>query len=236
MLSELIAGLVISLVVYTGVSLLIARPSATPLDFLAATAPGYLFLQVAVGVFVLAILTPFRTISLVAFGWGYAVGLAFVAAPQLVGIGRRECIRQFEIRNLYPLSSILPRELLLCAVTFPAIAACEEVVFRGILKVPEPAVAVLQCLVYWAGSRTGAVGPAVPCAFLAALHQRTGSLGTVIGAHAAIQTLTGRLRSPGLFGSVYPLLEQARWKDLGSDWRKVAVELAAGVVLAGLAS
>ena len=234
--SDPIAGLVIGLVVYTAVSVLIARPAATPLDFLAATAPAYLLLQVAVGVFVLAILTLFRTISLVAFGWGYAIGLAFVAAPHVVGIGRRECIHKFEIRHLYPLSSILPRELLLCAVMFPAIAACEEVVFRGILKVPEPAVAVVQWLVYWAGSRTRAGGPAIPCAFLAALHQRTGSLGTVIGAHAAIQTLSGRLRSPGLFGGVYPLFEQAKWKDLGSDWRKVAVELAAGAVLVGLAS
>lgn len=234
--SEPIAGLVIGFVVYTAVSLLIARPSATPLNFLAATVPGYLVLQMAVAAFVLAILTPFRTISLVAFGWGYAVGVAFVAAPQLVGIARRECIHQFEIRNLYPLSSLLPRELLLCAVIFPAIAACEEVMFRGILKVPEPAVAVVQWLVYWAGSRTGAGGPAIPCAFLAALHQRTGSLGTVIGAHAAIQTLTGRLRSPGLFGGVYPLLEQAKWKDLGSDWRKGAVELAAGALLVWLAS
>ena len=234
--SGLTAGVVVGLVVYAAVSLLIARPSATPLDFLAATAPAYLLLQVAVAVFVLAILTPFPANSPVAFGWGYGMGLAFVAAPQLVGIARRECIHQFEIRNLYPLSSILPRDLLLCAVVFPIIAACEEVVFRGILKVPEPAVAVAQWLVYWAGSRTGAGGPAIPCAFLAALHQRADSLGTVVGAHAAIQTLTGRLRSPGLFGGVYPLLEQAKWKDLGLNWRKVVVELAAGALLVGLAS
>jgi len=231
-----LARLFVGLVLYTVVSVFVRHPSLTPLDFLEATAATYLLLQVTVAIFILAILAPLPVISVRAFAWGYVAGLAFVASPHLVGIARRECIHQFEIRNLYRLSSILPRELLLCGVTFPAIAACEEVVFRGILEVPEPAVAVAQWLVYWAGSRSGVSGPALSCAFVAALHQRTGLLGAVIGAHAAIQTLTGRLRSPGLFGRVYPLLEQAKWRDLGPAWRKTAVELAVGAVLVWLAS
>ena len=233
--SDPIARLIIALVLYTAVSLSVRRPSPTALDFLDATAPGFLLLQVAVAVLVLAILAPFPVITAAALGWGYAAGLAFVGVSHLVGIARRECIHQFEIRNLYPMGSILPRELLLCGVAFPAIAICEEVVLRGVLHAPEPAVAAAQWLVYLAGSRTGLGGSVTSCVFLAALHERTGSLGVVVGAHAALQTLTGRLRSPGLFGSVYPLLEQAKWKNLAPSWRKAAVELAAGAFMIALA-
>ena len=101
------------------------------------------------------------------------------------------------------------------------------------MHLPEPVVAAAQWLVYLAGSRTGVSAPLI-CVFLAALHQRSGSLAAVIGAHAVIQTLTGRLRSPGLFGAVYPILEQAKWKNLAPGWLKVAVELGAGVLLVGL--
>ena len=229
------AGLAIAVILYAAVSLAARRPSPTPLDFREVTAPAYLLLHVAVAVLALAILAPLPRISGPALAWGYAAGLAFVGAPHLVGIARRECIHQFEVRDLYPLVTILPRELLLCCATFPAIAACEEVAFRGVLGLPEPAVAAAQWLVYVAGSRTGVGAPLIACAFVAALHQQTGSLGVVIGAHAAIHTLTGRLRSPGLFGTVYPLLEQAKWKHLAPGWRKAAVELGAGALLIGLA-
>ena len=228
------AGLAGALALYAAVSLSVRRPYPTPLDFRDATAPAYLLLLVAVAVLVLAILAPFPLIAPASFGWGYAAGLAFVGAPHLVGIARRECIHQFEVRDLHSLRSIVPRELLLCGLTFPAIATAEEVVFRGVLKLPEPAVAVAQWLVYVAGSRMGAGAAAIACALLAGLHEMTGSLGVVIGAHAAVQTLTGRLSSPGLFGGVYPLLEQAKWKSLSPGWQKAAVELAAGAMLIGL--
>jgi membrane protease YdiL (CAAX protease family) len=231
----LVVGLVIALVLYAAVSLTVRRPSPTPLDFRDVTAPAYLLLQVAVAVLVLALLPIPYEVDAIGLARGYAAGLAFVGAPQLVGIARRECIRLFEINYLYPVSSILPRELLLCAATFPAIAVCEEVALRGVAPGPEAAVAAAQWLVYLAGSRTGVGAPAIACAFLAALHQRTGSLEVVIGAHAAIQTLTGRLRSPGLFGAVYPLLEQAKWKNLAPAWRQAAVELGAAALLIGLA-
>ncbi len=228
------AGLAIALVLYAAVSLSVRRPYATPLDFLAATAPGYLLLQMAVAVLMLAILLPLPTLVPSFVGGGYAAGLAFAAAPHVLALARRESIHQFEIKELYSLRSIVPRELLLCAVTFPAIAAAEEVVFRGVVRLPAPAVALVQWLVYVAGARRGAGASAVSCIFLAALHQTTDSLGAVIGAHAAIQTLTGSLRSPGLFGAVYPLFEQARWRSLSPAWQKVATELAAGAALVAL--
>jgi hypothetical protein len=223
--------LAIAVVLYTVVSLAVRHPSPTPLDFRDVTAPAYLLLHVAVAVLVLVILAPLSTINATALAWGYAAGLAFVGAPHLVGVAWRECIHQFEIKDLYPMWVIVPRELLLCGVTFPAIAACEEVAFRGVMHLTEPAVAALQWLLYLAGSRAGARAPLIACVFLAALHGRTGSLAVVIGAHAAVQTLTGRLRSPGLFGAVYPLLEQAKWKNLAPGWRTVAVELGAGALL-----
>ena len=227
-------GLVIALGLYTTVSLAVRRPSPTPLDFRDVTAPAYLLLHVAVAILVLAASVPLPGIDAAALAWGYTAGLAFVGAPHVIGIARRKCIHQFEIKDLYPMWTILPRELLLCSATFPAIAACEEVAFRGVVDLPEQAVAAVQWLVYGAGSRTGVGAPLIACAFLAALHQRTGSLAVVIGAHVAIQTLTGWLRSPGLFGAVYPLLEQAKWKNLGPGWRKAVVELAAGPVVIGL--
>lgn len=236
MATDAIVRLSIALVLYLVVSAAIRRPFPTPLDFQAVTAPGYLMLQVAVAVLVLAILAPLPDINPAAVGWGYAAGLAFVAAPNLVGLARRQCIYQFEIRDLYTLWSILPREMLLCGATFPAMALCEEVIFRGTLHLPEPAVAALQWLVYLAGSRTRVGGLAMSCAFLAALHTRTGSLGVVIGAHAALQTLTGRLRSPGLFGGVYPLLDQLKWKNLEPGWLKAVIEALTGAVLVGLIS
>ena len=233
--SHPIAGLVVGLIAYTVVSLSIRRPSATPLDFRDVTAPGYIFLQVAVAILLLALLVPFPAVTTAEFGWGYVLALAFVGVPQLVGVAQRQCIHQFEIGNLYPMWSILPRELLLCGLAFPAIAFGEEVVFRGILHLPQPVVAAAQWLVYLVGSRAGAGSLAIACAFLAALPVETGSLGVVIGAHAALHTLTGQLRSPGLFGGVYPLLEQAKWRNLAPGWRKAAVELAAGALLVGLA-
>ena len=227
-------ALAIAIVLYAVVSLAVRRPSATPLDFRETTAPAYLLLQVAVTILILVILGPPPAIKPTALALGYAAGLVFVGAPHLVGIARRECIHQFEIKDLYPMWTILPRELLLCGVAFPAIATCEEVAFRGAVHLPEPAVVAAQWLVYLAGSKTGVGAPLISCIFLAALHEWTGSLAVVIGAHAAIQTLTGRLRSPGLFGAVYPLLEQAKWKNLAPDWRSMAVELGVGAVLIGL--
>ena len=230
----LVVPLAIAVVLYTVVSLAVRHPSPTPLDFRDVTAPAYLLLHVAVAVLVLVILAPLSTINATAFAWGYAAGLTFVGVPHLVGISRRECIHQFEIKDLYPVWTIVPRELLLWGVTFPATSACEEFAFRGVVQLPEPVVAAAQGLVYLAGSRTGVGAPLISCVFLAALHQRSGSLAAVIGAHAAIQTLTGRLRSPGLFGAVYPILEQAKWKNLTPGWLKMAVELGAGVLLVGL--
>jgi membrane protease YdiL (CAAX protease family) len=227
-------GLAIAVILYAAVNLVVRRPSPTPLDFRDVTAPAYLLLHVAVAVLVLAVLAPPPEINTAGLAWGYAAGLAFVGAPHLVGIARGECIHQFEIKDLYPASTIIVRELLLCGVTFPAIAVCEEVAFRAVLGLPDAGVAAAQWLVYLAGSRTGVVAPLISCAFLAALHQQTGSLAVVIGAHAAIQTLTGRLRSPGLFSAVYPLLEQTKWKNLGPGWRQAAAELGAGAVLIGL--
>lgn len=234
MLNDAVVKLIFALVLYGAISLCVRRPFATPLDFLEATAPSYLLLKVAVAVLVLAILAPLPALNAASLAGGYAAGLAFVAVPNLVGIARGECIHQFEVLDLHPMRSVLPRELLLGIATFPAIAFCEEVVFRGVIRLPEPAVAAAQWLVYLTGSRTGAGSLAISCAFLAALHERTGSLGVVIGAHAALYTLTGRLRSPGLFGGVYPLLEQAKWKNLAPGWRRAALELAAGAFLVWL--
>lgn len=230
-----VARLIVAFVLYTAISLYARRPSPTPLDFRDATAPGYLLLLVAVAILLLAVLAPFPLIGAPALVRGYAAGLAFVAVPQLVGMARRECVHQFEIRNLYPMRNIFPRELLLCGVTFPAIAACEEVVFRGVIHLPEPLVALAQWVVYVAGYRRGLGAVAISCAFLAALHQRTGSLAVVIGAHAALHTLTGRLRSPGLFTGVYPLLEQARWRNLAPGWWRAVVEMVTGVFFVALA-
>ena len=190
----------------------------------------------AVGAAVVAILPPFPAIHPAALAWGLVLGLGFVSIPQVVGIARRECLHQFEIRNLYPLRSILWREILLCGATFPAIATCEEVVFRGVLPLPPLAVAAAQFLVYVAGSPRRPVSLAISCAFLAALYEVTGSLGVVIGAHTALHTLTGRLRSPGLFGGVYPLLEQVKWRNLAPAWQEGIAEVAIGVLLIRLAA
>jgi membrane protease YdiL (CAAX protease family) len=229
------AGLVLALLLYASISVAVRRPYPTPLDFREATAPSYLLLLLAVAVLLLAALDPLPVIAPVSFARGYAAGAAFVAAPHLVGIARRECLHQFEIRDLHDLRTIVPRELLLCGFTFPAIALCEEVAFRGVLPSPWPAVALVQWLVYRTGARNGAGASAIACLFLAGLHQGSGGLGAVVGAHAAIQTLTGLLRSPGLFGGVFPLLEQVRWRNLSPGWQNRAVELAAGGALLGLA-
>lgn len=228
-------GLALALLLYAAISLAVRRPYATPLDFCEATAPSYLLLLLATAVLVLAALGPLPAIAPASFAWGYSAGAAFVAAPHLLGIARRECVHQFEIRDLYGLRTIVPRELLLCVVTFPAIALCEEVVFRDVVTAPWPAVALVQWLVYRAGARNGAVASAIACLFLAGLHQSSGGLGAVVGAHAAIQTLTGLLRSPGLFGGVFPLFEQARWRNLAPDGQLLVVELAAAAALVGLA-
>ena len=229
------AGLALAVLVYAAISLAVRRPFATPLDFREATAPSYLLLLVATAVLILASLDPLPVIAPVSVAWGYAAGTAFVAAPHLLGIARRDCLHQFEIRDLHGLRTIVPRELLLCGVTFPAIALGEEAVFRGVLLAPWPAVVLVQWLVYRAGGRNGAVASAISCLFLAGLHEASGGLGAVVGAHAAIQTLTGLLRSPGLFGGVFPLLEQARFKNLSPGWQKLCVELAAAAALVGLA-
>ncbi len=227
-------GLALAVFVYAAISLAVRRPYATPLDFREATAPSYLLLLVATAVLILASLDTLPLVAPVSVAWGYAAGTAFVAAPHLLGIARRECLHQFEIRDLHSLRTIVPRELLLCGVTFPAIALCEEAVFRGVLPIPWPAVALVQWLVYRAGGLKSAGASAISCLFLAGLHQASGGLGVVVGAHAAIQTLTGLLRSPGLFGSVFPLLEQARWRNVSPGWQKLSVELAAAAALVGL--
>jgi len=157
----LMVPLAIAAVLYTMVSLAVRHPSPTPLDFRDVTAPAYLLLRVAVAVLVLAILAPPSTLNATALAWGYAAGLTFVGVPHLVGISRRECIQQFEIKDLYPVWTIVPRELLLWGVTFPAITACEEVAFRGVVHLPEPVVAAAQWLVYLAGSRTGVSAPLI---------------------------------------------------------------------------
>lgn len=229
------AGLGLAVLLYAAISLAVRRPYLTPLDFREATAPSYLLLLVAAAVLVLAAIGPLPVIAPVSVAGGYAAGALFVAAPHLLGIARRECLHQFEIRDLHSLRTIVPRELLLCAAAVPAIALCEEVVFRSVLPIPWPAVPLVQWLVYRTGARKGAVASAISCFFLAALHQASGGLGAVVGAHAAIQTLTGLLRSPGLFGGVFPLLEQARFRNFAPGWQKVAAELAAAAALVGLA-
>jgi len=228
------AGLAFALLFYAAVSFVVRRPYQTPLDFRAATAPSYQLLLLAVVALVLVTLGPLPVIAPVSFAWGYAAGAAFVAAPHLLGIARKECLHQFEIRDLYGLWTVVPRELLLVGVTFPAIALAEEVVFRGVLPIPWPAVVLVQWLVYRAGARNGGLDSAIACLLLAGLHQASGELGAVVGAHAAIHTLTGLLRSPGLFGGVFPLLEQARLRNLSPGWQKLIVELAAAGVLVGL--
>ncbi len=227
-------GLAVALLLYAAISLVVRRPYPTPLDFRDVTAPSYLLLQLAVAVLVLAALAPLPAIPPVSFVVGYAAGAAFVAAPHLLGLARRECIHQFEIRDLHDLRTILPRELLLCGVVFPAIALAEEVVLRHTLPLPRPAVPLVQWLLYRAGGGKGAGASAIACLFLAGLYQTGGGLGAVVGAHAAVQTLTGLLQSPGLFGGVFPLLEQARWKNLSPGWQKLVAQLAAAATLVGL--
>ena len=229
------AGLAVALLLYAALSLVVRRPYATPLDFREATSPYYLLLLVAAAVLVLAVLGPLPVIAPASVAGGYAAGAAFVAAPHVLGLARRECLHQFEVRDLHSLSTVLPRELLLGGLALPAVALCEEVVFRSALPVPWPAVPVVQWLVYRAGPRNRAVDSAVACLFLAALHRATGGLGAVVGAHAAIQTLTGLLSSPGLFGGVFPLLDQARFRNLAPGWLKRTAELAAAAALVGLA-
>jgi membrane protease YdiL (CAAX protease family) len=229
-----VGRLVAALVLYAGVSTVVRRPYATPLDFRDVTAPAYLFLQVAVAVLVLAVLPPALPIVPASVAYGYVAGLAFVAAPALAAIVRREWIHQFEVRDLHSLRMVLPREALLCLVAIPAIATCEEVFFRGVLGRPEPAVMAAQ----WLTCRAAGVraGPAASvCGFLAVLHYTTGSLGLVIGAHAAVQTLTGHVRSPGLFSGLYALFEQARSRSLGPTWQRAALELASGAAIVLLA-
>jgi len=225
------SGLVVALALYAAVSLLVRPPYPTPLDFRDATAPAHLLLQVAVAMLILATVGPFPDFAPTSLAWGYAAGLVFVAVPHIFGIARRECIHQLEITDLHPSRLMLPRELILCGLVFPAIAASEEVVLRGVFRLPEPLVVVVQWLVYLAASRTAAAPSAIACVLLGALHQATGSLAAVIGAHAAIHTLTGWLRGPGLFGSVYPLLDQAKWRNLAPAWQQAALAVAAGALV-----
>ena len=221
--------------IYLTATRLVPRPRPTPLDFLAATAPGYLCFLVAVASTAIAVSASVLTIPLQGVAWGYAVGVLFSTLPIGLAIVRREWIHQFEIKDLYSLRQIVPREILLCAVVIPAIAVCEELIFRTALPLPTVVVVVVQWLVYTAGSRSGWRRTVTPCAFLAALHFVTGSLGIVIGAHAAMQTLGGRLRSPGIFSDVYPLLEQAKSRTLGPDWEIAVVEGLCVLAVAALA-
>jgi hypothetical protein len=229
------AGLVVALLFYAAISLAVRRPYQTPLDFRAAAAPSYQLLQLAVVVVVLAALDARPVVAPARFAWGYAAGAAFVAAPQVLGWARRECLHQFEIRDLHDLRTILPRETLLFGVTLPAIALAEETVLRGALPLPWPAIALAQWLTYRAAARSGAGASALACLLLAGLHRASGELGAVVGAHAAIQTLTGRLTSPGIFGDVFPVLAQLRWRNFSPGWQKLAIELTAALLLVGLA-
>jgi hypothetical protein len=118
-------------------------------------------------------------------------------------------------------------------VTFPALATCEEVVLRGVPAWPEPLVVAVHALVCLLASRRYPWGTVTACAFLGLLHSATGSLAVVIGGHAAVETFTGRLRFPGLFGQVFPLLEQAGWRNLGPAWLGLTAEAAAAAVVLG---
>jgi hypothetical protein len=229
------AGLALALLLYAVVSLSVQRPYQTPLDFRAATAPSYLGLLVAIAVLILAAVAPAPAIGVSSVAWGYAAGVAFVAAPQIVGIARRECVHQFEIRNLHGPREVVARELLLVGAVFPLIALCEEVVLRSALPLPKTAVPLLQWILYRASTRGRAVETAVACLFLAGLDQAVDDLGVVVGAHAAIQTLTGRLSSPGLFGDAYPLLSQLRFRSLSPRWQTAVAEIATAALLVGLA-
>jgi hypothetical protein len=212
----------------------VRRPFLTPLDFRAATAPTYQLLQLAMVVLVLAALGPLPSLAPASLAWGATAGAAFVAAPLLVGVARGECLHQFEIRDLHGLATILPRNALLVAATVPAIALAEEAVFRGALAMPWPAIAIAQWLWYAGRSRERAGATALACLFLAGLHAASGDLGLVVGAHAAIQALTGRLASPGLFGDAYPVLEQVGVRHLAPALHRLGLQLAAAAVLVGL--
>jgi hypothetical protein len=229
-----VTGLVVAAAVYAAVSLRVRHPAPTPLDFRAATAPAYAMLQVATAVLVLTLIAPPLALEPAALVRGYAAGLAFVAAPQIVGIARRECLHQAEVLDLHPSRvSIALRDLLQGAVTLPTLAACEEVVLRGLVAVPEPIVVAAHALVCLLASRRYPWGTVAACAFLGLLHSATGSLALVIAAHAAVQTFTGRLRLPGLFGRVFPLLEQAGWRNLGPAWLGLTAEAAAAALVLG---
>lgn len=225
------AGLALAVLLYAALSLAVRRPYQTPLDFRAATAPSYQLLQVAVAVMVLASLDARPDVAPSTFALGCAVGAAFVAAPHVVGIARRECLHQFEIRNLHPLRAIVPRDVLLFGVTIPAIALCEETVLRLALPLPWQAVPLVQWLLCRASGRATPGASALACLLLAGLHGVSGNLGLVVGAHAAIQALTGRLTSPGIFGDVFPLLQQVRLRNLSPARLTLAAELAAGVAV-----
>jgi hypothetical protein len=220
-----------ALVVYALVSLRVPRPYPTPLDFRAATSPFFALLQVSLAVLIAA-QAPLPEADLAAAGRGYLAGLLFVLGPQLVGIARRECIHQFEVKELYRPAEVAAREAVACFLAFPAIAACEEILLRGTVRAPEPAIAAVQFLLGLAASRARVFDLAVACALLAALHWRTGSLALVIGAHAAVLTMTGRPGTPGLFSAVYPLLLQARWKCLSPAWQTGAAQVAVAAAVA----
>jgi len=229
-----VTGLVVAAVAYAVVSLRVRHPAPTPLDFRAATAPAYGMLQVATALVVLTLIAPPFELAVGAAIRGYAAGLAFVVAPQIVGMARRECLHQAEVLDLHPSRwSIALRDLLLAAVTFPALAACEEVVLRGLVALPEAVVVAIHALLCLLASRRYPWGTVAACAFLGLLHATSGSLALVIGAHAAIQTFTGRLRLPGLFGQVFPLLEQAGWRNLGPAWLGLTAEAVTAALVVG---
>lgn len=221
-------SLLLALALYVLVSVSVPLPRPTPLDFRSIAGLPFVLLQLAMATILLVLAGRAVQIAPADFALGYAAGTAWTLAPYL--LSPRRCTHQFEVRNLYPFSEVAGRELLVLAVAVPAIALCEETLLRGAglpAWVPFAAQAAL-CL---PRGRRDPIGVVLACGVLAALHATTGSVSVAAGAHAAILTFAGRLRSPGVFGAVYPLFEQARLRDLSPAWRAKAVEIAAGILL-----
>lgn len=224
------AAVAVAVAAYALVGLPVRRPAPTPLDFRAIVSPSWVLFQVAVAVMMFAVLPPLPAIDPAGAWRGFAAGLAFVGAVHLPAILRGECVHQFEVRNLYSAGGVLRGEAA-AGIAILAASASQEMVLRGVVRAPEWAVASIQFVLCLPSSRRAVAAVAVACAFVAGIHAATGSLGCAIGAHAGIQALAGWLRPPGIFAAVYPLLEQARWKNLGPAWHRWLAAAAAGGAL-----
>jgi len=228
---EIVAVLALAGFLYGGASFCVPRARKDALDFPAATGPRFMGLCAGVALTTSALVGFPESAETGAVLRGWIAGAMFVAVPQGLAVLRRRFAHQWEVAGFCSVRSIMVRNMAMALLVFPAVALCEQTLLRGAWPVPGPAAVGLQWILLFPRGRRSAVEGVIPCAFMGGLHMATGSVWMVIGAHAALQTLTGRLGTAGLFGDAYALGEQINWRNLCPAWQQALAEVAVGVCL-----